>query len=1241
MASRLDFSQIRSLYVGTSSGTTVDTNNLIVVGSVGIGTTSPGTALVVEGGLAADATVFIKHTNANGYSGIDFFENTGTHVGSLWHANSGAVASNQNAMTLAARTAGDKVYIVAGGYDPTTSGGITVAAGNVGIGTTSPSYRLDVSGVTRFQDIVRFKTNVWQISDNDAQNRLYFGGGGRTYFGSGDGYEWRSSGDTALAVLTNAGNLGIGTTAPDSLLHISGSGNTFARYTNTTSAGHFVDVGANSAGQSFVYGYGAYPLLFATNGSERMRITSGGNVGIGTTSPQLTNAGRGNVTINGSAESIAVLSIADAWKSYWFVTSAASYLASEGNRPLYLESGGGVRVSILGSGYVGIDNTNPGSLLTVGTQSIGTSGSGVAQDNSIIARFGASNAGARVTGVTIANTAAATVGNNATLSFVLAENYSATGLISSILQNTGTARTDMAFSVYNVNDNYERMRITGGGNVGIGTTAPASILHVSTTGANAYSSTITKGSNMKGIVNTLSNNADDMVGIYFATGTNAEGSHWSGITGSRSQSATDWSTQLNFYTHDETVSNITDATQKMVIKGNGNVGIGTTAPSYKLHVNGAFGANPGAYVSGDTYGILGVSKGISNASAGVNYYQGSTQKWFTGVYENSDNYGFYSVGTAGFPMVIQYSTGNVGIGTTSPAFKLEVNAGANAGVFLQGSSDVRYHVFSSSSSDWVGYELRSSNVNSFAGGMFRNNASNDRISIYNKNAEAISILDTGNVGIGTTSPFNKLTVGGVPDGGYGLITISSAWASGSAISTGIKIGAANDTGSAGVDIRSHSNYAATSGTEMSFWTNSTANVLSERMRITSAGNVGIGTTSPDTPLSSARGIVINSGASNDVQIRMQNNTTGSAGSDGGLLSISGSQMYLWNYEASNLIFGTSNAERMRIVSGGNVGIGTTSPDNKLTVKGDNALVDVQSTDDGQTVGFLARYLNNATLGGAFRYTTGDAQLYIDNLFIGNNGVYSDINIRNCDTGGNLQSRIKIKGSSGNVGIGTTAPVRKLHIDGGSITSDTPTLRISSTDGSGTNKFGIEFYSNNGADVRGKLLADNSGKVYLDDAGGGGVIIAGNGGSNVGIGTTSPSYKLDVVGDSRITSGSLGVGVAPNATDGRIDASNDIVAFSSSDLRLKENVTPIENALDKVKSLTGVEFDWNPELKHAHGYEGHDTGVIAQEVQDVMPTAIRTNDTGYLAVRYEKLIGLLIEGMKEQQKQIDELKSKLK
>ena len=92
------------------------------------------------------------------------------------------------------------------------------------------------------------------------------------------------------------------------------------------------------------------------------------------------------------------------------------------------------------------------------------------------------------------------------------------------------ARDASTYMIFKTADT-ERMRITSAGNVGIGTTAPAAILHVSSTGANAYSSTITKGSNLKGIINTLSNNADDMVGIYFGTGTTSEGTHWSGITG--------------------------------------------------------------------------------------------------------------------------------------------------------------------------------------------------------------------------------------------------------------------------------------------------------------------------------------------------------------------------------------------------------------------------------------------------------------------------------------------------------------------------------------------------------------------------------------------------------------------------------------------------------------------------------------------------------------------------------------
>jgi len=179
---------------------------------------------------------------------------------------------------------------------------------------------------------------------------------------------------------------------------------------------------------------------------------------------------------------------------------------------------------------------------------------------------------------------------------------------------------------------------------------------------------------------------------------------------------------------------------------------------------------------------------------------------------------------------------------------------------------------------------------------------------------------------------------------------------------------------------------------------------------------------------------------------------------------------------------------------------------------------------------------------------------------------------------------------------------------------------------------------------------------------GGLYLAGDAGTNTGglrlknsSGTESPAMWVQsnnriiisnanfagvtIVTSTRINS-SLGVNVDASGTAGRIDAGNDIVAYSSSDERLKQNITPIENALDKVKSLTGVEFDWKPEYKQAHGYEGHDTGIIAQQVQEVMPSAVRTNDTGFLAVRYEKLIGLLIEANKELAARVEELEKKL-
>ena len=104
----------------------------------------------------------------------------------------------------------------------------------------------------------------------------------------------------------------------------------------------------------------------------------------------------------------------------------------------------------------------------------------------------------------------------------------------------------------------------------------------------------------------------------------------------------------------------------------------------------------------------------------------------------------------------------------------------------------------------------------------------------------------------------------------------------------------------------------------------------------------------------------------------------------------------------------------------------------------------------------------------------------------------------------------------------------------------------------------------------------------------------------------------------------------------INASGDITAFFSSDERLKDNITPIGSAIDKLNTIGGYEFDWNNSSEHS----GHDVGVIAQEIEKVLPEVVVTRGNGYKAVRYEKIVALLIQAIKEQQSQIDDLKSRL-
>ena len=135
----------------------------------------------------------------------------------------------------------------------------------------------------------------------------------------------------------------------------------------------------------------------------------------------------------------------------------------------------------------------------------------------------------------------------------------------------------------------------------------------------------------------------------------------------------------------------------------------------------------------------------------------------------------------------------------------------------------------------------------------------------------------------------------------------------------------------------------------------------------------------------------------------------------------------------------------------------------------------------------------------------------------------------------------------------------------------------------------------------------------------------------------------VATSSNVQFNSLGVGTAGSATAGEIRATNNVTAYYSSDRRLKENIRDIPDALAKVSAIGGKLFDWTDEYIESHGGEDgyfvqkSDFGVIAQDVQEHFPVAVRTKQDGTLAVDYEKMCALAFAAITELRAEIEELK----
>ena len=289
------------------------------------------------------------------------------------------------------------------------------------------------------------------------------------------------------------------------------------------------------------------------------------------------------------------------------------------------------------------------------------------------------------------------------------------------------------------------------------------------------------------------------------------------------------------------------------------------------------------------------------------------------------------------------------------------------------------------------------------------------------------------------------------------------------------------------------------------------------------------------------------------------------------------------------------------------GIGTTTPINKLDIFATKA--------DPAT--------SSSSANGNLRLGATGANTHVLDFGLSSTSTFSWLQARDRGNYATLYN-LAFNPIGGNVGIGTSSPNSTLTV--GNSTGSIPgeisinpaytsneggQINIRKSLNGSTADWVIDQYGTTSSDARLRIF--NS----ISEANG--ITIMENG--NIGMGSLTPSVRLQVAGD-----------IIANSIAG------------SSDLRFKTNITPIENPLQKVLQLRGVNFDWNKNAFPERSFsESKAIGFIAQEVEKILPEVVQTekNAEGYKSVQYDKVVALLVEAIKEQQKQIDGLKMDLK
>jgi hypothetical protein len=640
---------------------------------------------------------------------------------------------------------------------------------------------------------------------------------------------------------------------------------------------------------------------------------------------------------------------------------------------------------------------------------------------------------------------------------------------------------------------------------------------------------------------------------------------------------------------------------QLFIDSSGNVGIGGNVPIDKLQVNGSL------FVTGKIY------NGSPNDSAGITFPGSSTRiDGFNGITFHASS---TNVGSQSERMRIT-SSGNVGIGTTSPDALLEIsgNAGADpgpvtnpitfritdAGNAATGLGDTtnpwgRIQFYSEDQSS--GGPSVQAQIASIYGNIY---SSSSHLAFYTQAVpltgivERMRILDTGNVGIGTTAPTYKLSVQSTDTAG--------------ATGTGATLQLLSDTtavankggsvifGDAGNAIRAmiKGMYIgpAGSGGGLAFSTaEDSGGAITERMRLNSTGNVGIGTTAPAYKLhvddnTAYGGVLIEGDNAPGLSIRDNSGTSlskiyvQSTASSQGNLRISSDDNNTATTPTIEFIIGGSH--KMRVLDNGNVGIGTTSPGAKLDVRGGALFVGDYTGTATPTDGiWMERPAGNSNQ--ILMYTTGASVFSIVST-----GTSASIGW------GSSQPRTVNFVNTGagdiSVGIGTTSPAQKLDVAGGDIILSSNATYIRSKDASGNapRMFGINpsndtyigpidpyaggavFYGVSANISSQTFYTGASARLHINSAG------------NVGIGTTSPVSKLDVAGAGYFSGESLSAGLDQTYTNvGLLIDEGDYIYTKDSSVTLRilmgkvadiikigQNGTSLIDAIELIPGTTG-------------------------------------------------------------------------